>query len=301
MNSSRKDGDGNSPTFRSNPDSPFARDGLSRLLDASQNAPAAKLHVGPKKDGKFSMRVELPVLTRFTLQRDEDRPLQFDGTELASIESRGTPVVHRAAVYRTIGGKFVAEFSSSPNPNGVYKDPPRSPTGEELFEYRESLISWVTAAAEWREGNAEKHPRDHRDLASAQALRNLATKLDVISVRDNRWTVLWWADYNLSDELSAQEKQAIALRQAERKDGLIRGYGFYSDPPVVHPDLEAHSFLDRLINEIEAAAQPRDAAPASGRAEAFDSLENALAFFRPGKLTNELLRKLGRWGPEFID
>src|SRR6516162_965200 len=38
----------------------------------------------------------------------------------------------------------------------------------------------------------------------------------------------------------------------------------------------------------------------SGKASVFDSLHAALAWFRPGKLTNELLRKLGQWVPEFM-
>jgi hypothetical protein len=38
-----------------------------------------------------------------------------------------------------------------------------------------------------------------------------------------------------------------------------------------------------------------------GKAEVLDSLDAACDWFRPGPLTTELLKKLGRWGPEIID
>jgi hypothetical protein len=303
MNTSRKGGRSPAPTA-GNPNSPFGSDGLTRLLAAAGNAPPAKLHVGPDKDGKPSLRVEMPPdpLKRFTLQRDGDRPLQFDGTELVCVESAGGPMLHRAAVYETKGGKFVAEFSSRPNQRGkIYNDPPRLPKPDELAKYREALIQYVIDAAEWRAGKAEQPPRDPRNFDSAEALSHLATKLDHVGVRDTRWTVLWLADYNLSDKLSDEERAAIAVRQAERKDEVLRGYRFYTDPPSVHPDLEAHRFLDQLIKVLEQAALPPDAPPATGKAQAFASLEEALAWFRPGRLTTELLKKLGRWDPEFVE
>jgi hypothetical protein len=301
MSTSRK---GGGPPASHGSNFPFSGDGLSRLLAAAESAPAPKLHVGPGKDGKPSLRVELPVetLTRFVLQRDEDRPLQFDGTVLMNVESAGGPILHRAAVYRTKGGKFVSEFSSRPNRTGTtYNDPPRRPTVAELDEYRELIIGCVIETAEWREGKAEQFPRDLRNSASAEALRRLATKLDSTGVHDARWTVLWLAERNLSDHLNDDERMAIAARQAEQKSEQIRGYGFYADPPIVHPDLEAQSFLDELIKTLEEVAQPNDVAPPSGKAAVFDSLESALAWFRPGRLTTELLKKLGKWGPEIIE
>jgi hypothetical protein len=52
---------------------------------------------------------------------------------------------------------------------------------------------------------------------------------------------------------------------------------------------------------MEQAAMPDDVPLPSGKAAVFDSLQAALARFRPGKLTNELLRKLRQWDPEFIE
>lgn len=38
-----------------------------------------------------------------------------------------------------------------------------------------------------------------------------------------------------------------------------------------------------------------------GKAEVFESLDAACEWFRPGPLTTELLKKLGRWQPEIIE
>lgn len=299
MNISRKGG-----TPPASATSTFDGDGLSRLLAGSADAPAPKLRVGPARDGKAQLRIEMPVepLARFTLHRDEDRPLQFDGTELASVESAGGALVHRASVYRTRGGTFVSAFSSEPNIRGkVYNDPPRGPTAAVLGEFRERIIQCVIDTAEWREGRAETHPRDVRELAAAETLRRLATKLDDVSIHDTRWLVLWRADFDFSDELGDDQRTDIARRQAEQISQAIRVYGFYTDPPVVHPNLEALSFLDLLIKTLEDAARPSDVPPPSGKVAVFDSLEGALAWFRPGRLTTELITKLGRWDPEFIE
>jgi hypothetical protein len=52
------------------------------------------------------------------------RPLQFHGEIVGAVErdsGKGTihgPVVHRAAIYKTRGGKFVSEFSTADYSNG---------------------------------------------------------------------------------------------------------------------------------------------------------------------------------------
>jgi hypothetical protein len=50
---------------------------------------------------------------RFTLKRDRDRPLAFDGRIRAEVEEQqfGGQVVIRAAIYETQGGKFVTEMT----------------------------------------------------------------------------------------------------------------------------------------------------------------------------------------------
>ena len=60
-----------------------------------------------------------PEYERFTVNRDDDVPLEFDGEILAVVEegeggadvTNDTLVRTRAAIYRTKGGKFIAEFS----------------------------------------------------------------------------------------------------------------------------------------------------------------------------------------------
>jgi hypothetical protein len=39
----------------------------------------------------------------------------------------------------------------------------------------------------------------------------------------------------------------------------------------------------------------------SGKADVFGTLDEACDWFRPGPLTTELLKRLGRWGPEIIE
>lgn len=47
----------------------------------------------------------------YKLMRDDDRPLEFDGEQIAevSLEDFGS-TIKRAALYRTAGGKYVSEF-----------------------------------------------------------------------------------------------------------------------------------------------------------------------------------------------
>lgn len=56
--------------------------------------------------------------TRLKIRRDHDRPLEFDGVELAKVEEVGqapkivgASTITRAALYQTRGGKFVTEFT----------------------------------------------------------------------------------------------------------------------------------------------------------------------------------------------
>ncbi|HTE40654.1 MAG TPA: hypothetical protein VK629_07485 [Steroidobacteraceae bacterium] len=60
-------------------------------------------------------------LKRYTIIRDGDRALEFDGEVLAEVEMDGAGPgamerVHRAAVYCTKGGRLIAEFSSRNRP-----------------------------------------------------------------------------------------------------------------------------------------------------------------------------------------
>lgn len=62
----------------------------------------------------------------YTLLRGPDmRPLQFEGQIVGEVErdsgksnAKGLSPVHRAAIYRTRGGKYVSEFSTVDSGNG---------------------------------------------------------------------------------------------------------------------------------------------------------------------------------------
>ena len=55
-----------------------------------------------------------PPAKHYKLMRDDARPLEFDGWQVAVAEFQDTiEKLARAAVYRTVGGKFVSEYSKS--------------------------------------------------------------------------------------------------------------------------------------------------------------------------------------------
>jgi len=224
--------------------------------------------IGIDRMGKpvYGRTAPTPDLKRYTLQRNGDRPIQFDGDELVSVESRGSPTTHRAAIYRTRGGKFIVEFSSRPS---VREEALRRPRADELAEFRETFIQKVIDTAEWREGKAVQFPRDARNLQS---------------LADQRWVCLW---------LAQPQEQALSE--------LIRQYGYYGSPDKLGPFLDALGFLDAAIHIAEASGDEQFDVAAAGKAAVFDSLDEALKWFRPGPLTTELLKKLGKLEPEFIE
>ena len=220
-----------------------------------------------------------PELGRYTLTRDDDRPLQFDGIILVEVESAGSPTTHRAAVYQTRAGKFVSEFSSGPKKS-------TAPTAAEVAEIRDSLVTRICDQAESCEGKAIE---DQRNVTAAETLRGLAD--DLMQLPSSRPE---WADLAL-----AYRNASVGLGSTDDELKLIRAYAFNGGGTA--------SFLLRDVIASQRACA-RDAIAAegvyqhrSGKAAVFGNLESALAFFRPGRLTNELLKKLGRWDPEFID
>jgi len=91
----------------------------------SQAETGPKLTIqGRNPDGSLSLKVTIPGMnSSYTLSRGPDvRPLQFEGVVIAEVERDSAdrngyrnvfgPQRHRAAVYKTRGGKFVAEFST---------------------------------------------------------------------------------------------------------------------------------------------------------------------------------------------
>lgn len=217
-----------------------------------------------------------PELMRYTLTRDDERPLQFDGVILVEVESAGSPITHRAAMYRTRAGKYVSEFSSGPKKSAA-------PTAAEVAETRDSLVTRICDQAESCEGKAIE---DARNVAAADTLRGLADELMQLPSDRPEWEDLAMAYRNASAGLGSTEKELK----------LIRAYAFNGGG-------RASFFLRDVIANHRACAGDAIGAnrPRSGKAAVFHDLESALAFFRPGRLTNELLKKLGRWDPEFIE
>ena len=51
----------------------------------------------------------------YKLMRDDARPIEFDGVEVAAVQLTDPPHRTRAAVYRTAGGRFVCEYAKLGN------------------------------------------------------------------------------------------------------------------------------------------------------------------------------------------
>ena len=113
----------------SEPRKPLSRaEAAAKLYPSALNPPnadegAPKLSIDKIEGGVIHGRVTMPVqpevqYQRFRLPRDNDRPLEFDGVELAKVAERsqssrtaGAAMITRAALYRTRAGKYVTEFS----------------------------------------------------------------------------------------------------------------------------------------------------------------------------------------------
>ena len=84
----------------------------------------------------------------FQLVRDGDRDLTFNGFVLAEAESMGGPApIHhsRAAIYQTLAGKIVAEFSQhmTQNHNRGEPDLPAARTGKAaVFATPAEALAW---------------------------------------------------------------------------------------------------------------------------------------------------------------
>jgi hypothetical protein len=232
-----------------------------------------------------SLSGPMAAFSRYTLTRDDERPLQFDGEELFAIESKGGPNGHRAAIYRTRGGKYVTEFSSGP----VRDSRLGRPSVDSLRSIRDELMEHIGRQVAWREQKAIEYPADDRNAQSADALRNMANDLRALPLSSEPWIQLWRA-CALDEDVQAVE--------AEQE--FLRSYGFGPDPRINGHDplLNATTFVQGLAAAIEQAVY---APHRSGKAAVFDSLDDAFSWFRPGRLTNALLRQAGRWGPEFIE
>ena len=106
---------------------------------------------------------KLDRVKRFTIKRDADRPLQFDGTQLAAVESMNMAMRHiRIALYETKAGRFIVEFRSidpvgvlNQSLSGAMQDLAQEPEGPPtkkvrpnihkaaVFDSREGAIGWL--------------------------------------------------------------------------------------------------------------------------------------------------------------
>jgi hypothetical protein len=286
---------GGRPPAPSHADLIAAGNAVDRMIEHSRTAPPVKpvkLTITRDATGARAGNEELSpsALKRYTLIRDGERPLQFDGVVVAEFDSDTSPTRYRLAIYRTPRGRHIAEFStrlvSRVRVVGTHKKPVRT----ELLEVQEELVMQVGDTAVWREQKAAEFPGDLRNQSSADALRKLAEQLEVLPLEASQWRALWELDMDSYADDAAGNLESFQQRRSQ----FIRGHGFGVDESG-----NAVAFLEAFISEL--LGDPRFDPKPTGKAAAFDSLDDAVAWFRPGGFTAELLKKLGRWEPEFIE
>lgn len=245
----------------------------------AKSQPGGRSERPPFKPGEFqtsvprNLRSSAPAYSRFELSRDNERDLHFDGEELFAIESAGSPTLHRAAIYRTRAGKFVAEFSTRPTP-------PDERLGKPADEHLRELARNLWERIEGFIDDNSHHPRHEETV---ERLAGIPNALKALNSSDSRWMRLWRLRETVGEGL-ADEAQERFVREYRPGDGEGQS---------------AWQFLDALIAAVEHHA--RVSTTISSKVAVFDTLDDAFAWFRPGRLTNELLKQAGRWGPEFIE
>jgi hypothetical protein len=110
----------------------------------------------------------------------------------------------------------------------------------QVAERRNKFIEQINYQAEWREGKATEYPDDHRNLSSAERLRQLAHELDNIAPNDELWVRYHRVWEECSDSTSLVEYESEARRE----------YGFSNDEsPVTMKD--AVRFLRVHVEVLE--------------------------------------------------
>jgi hypothetical protein len=103
-------------------------------------------------DGKIFAQVTMPisppiVYRRIKLERDRNRPLEFEGRVLAEVteSSHDGAVILRAAIYQTKGGKYVDEltrFEAEPGVDYGETKPPYLFAKAEVFDSQDIAAMW---------------------------------------------------------------------------------------------------------------------------------------------------------------
>ncbi|HTC50737.1 MAG TPA: hypothetical protein VK700_02245 [Steroidobacteraceae bacterium] len=219
----------------------------------------------------------------FVLVRDDEKPLQFVGKIVAEVESPGPAVTHRAAIYRTRGGRFIAEFSSRPS---IADDRIGIPPIDTLEQVKRDLLTNIRVHAEWHNAQDARSESD-QDAYSADRLMNVKDALNGIRTDHPAWLKLLRA-YERHDNVAASDAEKAFIRYyASKRDN--------GDAITA----TALLFLEELTATIEHSASVGKGA--RGKAKDFATIEEAKNWFRPGRLTNELLRQFGGWDPELIE
>jgi inactivated superfamily I helicase len=235
----------------------------------------------PKGDGPASVAQSASNggdWNRYTLQRDGDRPLQFDGQLLGSAESSSARLRHRVALYKTKAGKFVTEFTTLHRELLVRSG---QPSDRDITDLRAFLSERIRSQADLRdaEGARVQDPYNRSAMAST-LLRRVAASVDELPAASQQWTRLWFVFRGEDTD------------QLSRLSNFLAKYAF---------EEMGHPFAWLFLTQLHAILADHVETVSTAKAAVFDEIDAALKWFREGKLTNELLRHLGRLKPEFIE
>ena len=149
---------------------------------------------------------------------------------------------------------------------------------------------------EWKHEHADSPPRRVHTL----------TLKDKKTDGFKRFTIKRDADRPLQfdgKQCAAVEASNIAMRRTRIALYETKAGRFISE----FRSIDALPFVPQISEALEELTQEPEPPPSKkGRpdihkAAVFDSRKNALGWFRPGRLTNQLLEKLGLMEPEFIE
>jgi hypothetical protein len=125
-----------------------------RKLVLGEDSPDVRIKPGSIRlsDGKIFANVTIPITPadayrRIKLDRDRNRPLEFDGRVLAEVNelTHEGAVMLRAAIYETKGGKYIDELTRYEVEPGVDyggAKPPYLFAKAEVFDSRDIAAMW---------------------------------------------------------------------------------------------------------------------------------------------------------------
>ena len=145
-----------------------------------------------------------------------------------------------------------------------------------------------------------RHPSSHPSSSASRAAtapkptlrtRNPDGSITIVPGNHDIYTLSRGPDVRplqFEGELIAEAEKEATDRNGRRNE---RG-------PVNHRAAIYRTRGGRFVTEFSSVDHTGER---TGKADVFGTVDEACDWFRPGPLTTELLKKLGRWGPEIVE